>query len=337
MWRAGFKWMFLIIGTTIGAGYASGRELWQFFGHESVLAIGLFTILFTMCCFVIMKISFDYKSVHYIPLLERLLGKKLTKLYDWMIIIYLFSTTVVMLAGGGATLQALHVPYWIGVAIISFLIITLFLWESKGMVALNAAIIPILITLLVLILVTFIRSKSDGFLLDLHHHSNWPAAFTFTALNIISLLAVLAGVGNEMKQKGEVWIASIGSGLLLGSISLLYNQSLIKVAHELVVYEIPLFAILKHYPYMMMLVMSVLLWFAIYTTAVSGLFGLISRFRKYLQVPTWLLASIIIICMLPLTAFGFSTLIGILYPLYGVLNLYLLGSILLYPIVKRFE
>ena len=38
--------MFLILGTTIGAGYASGRELWQFFGFESGLAIAIFTVIF---------------------------------------------------------------------------------------------------------------------------------------------------------------------------------------------------------------------------------------------------------------------------------------------------
>src|SRR5699024_10245260 len=62
MWNAGFKWMFLIIGTTIGAGYASGRELWEFFGHESGLAIFLFIIFFTVCCIVIMEISYRKQS-----------------------------------------------------------------------------------------------------------------------------------------------------------------------------------------------------------------------------------------------------------------------------------
>lgn len=63
MIRAGLKWMFLIIGTTIGAGYASGRELWQFFGHESGLAILLFIVFFSICCMVIMDISHK-KSQH---------------------------------------------------------------------------------------------------------------------------------------------------------------------------------------------------------------------------------------------------------------------------------
>ena len=57
MWKSGLKWMFLIMGTTIGAGYASGRELWQFFGDQSGLAILIFTFMFSLCVYVIMKIS----------------------------------------------------------------------------------------------------------------------------------------------------------------------------------------------------------------------------------------------------------------------------------------
>jgi uncharacterized membrane protein YkvI len=39
--------------------------------------------------------------------------------------------------------------------------------------------------------------------------------------------------------------------------------------------------------------------------------------------------------MAPMTMFGFSTLISILYPLYGILNLFILASLVLYPIVKH--
>src|SRR5690625_7294791 len=82
MWKAGFKWMFLIIGTTIGAGYASGQELWQFFGHESSLAILLFVIFFTVSCYVIMYVSFLKQSSDYLPVLRDIIGAKLSGLYD---------------------------------------------------------------------------------------------------------------------------------------------------------------------------------------------------------------------------------------------------------------
>lgn len=337
MIKAGLKWMFLIIGTMIGAGYASGRELWEFFGNESGFAIILFSILFSICCMVIMNICYRQKTLHYLPVLQALMGKKLTNLYDYMIILYLFSTTVIMLAGGGATLEVLHLPYSLGIIVISALLVFLFIWDTKGITVMNSFIIPILIIFLMGILLSFQLFEGFSINLDIYEQKNWPAAFTFTALNILPLVAVLAGIGHEIKTKGEILIASIGSGAVLGGISFLYNESLLKVAHDIMFYEIPLFAILKHYPYFMVLVMSGLLWVAIYTTAASGVFGLTTRFRKYISAPLWALALFLVVTMIPLTTIGFSTLIAVLYPLYGILNLYILAAILIYPIVKNYS
>lgn len=99
------KWMLLILGSLIGAGYASGQEIWQFFGAESGLAIVLFTIMFIFSSYIVMKISFKVQSTHFLPVLEHLMGPWLAKIYDVLIIFYLFSTTMVMIAGGGVTLQ----------------------------------------------------------------------------------------------------------------------------------------------------------------------------------------------------------------------------------------
>ncbi|WP_070120012.1 YkvI family membrane protein [Bacillus marinisedimentorum] len=336
MLRAGMKWMFLIMGTMIGAGYASGREIWQFFGHESGLAIILFTFFFIVSCFVIMRISFEKQSHHYLPVLEHLIGKRLTGVYDIMIILYLFTTTVVMLAGSGATLQTFSMPYWTGVLILCLLLVFLFIWEIKGILNMNSVILPLLILGLVGVLLSFILLNGEHWQFDWQHQGNWPSSFTFTALNILPLIAVLSAIGREMKHTGEVYIASIGSGLLLGSVSYLYNQSLLQI-QDIMFYEIPLFAVLERYPYFMVIIMSILLWLAIYTTAASGLLGLISRFQNGVNLPSWLLASIVLVLMVPLTSFGFGTLVAVLYPLYGILNLYVMAAILLYPILNHYK
>lgn len=337
MWKSGFKWMFLIIGTMIGAGYASGRELWEFFGHESGLAILIFTLLFSTSCYVILRISFERKSKHYLPVLRTIVGKHLTMLYDGMIILYLFSTTVVMLAGSGATLQAFHFSYWIGILAIAIPLVIIFIWDIKGILSMNTFVLPLLVGGLLYTLLLFTVQNDLSLTSGLKNNSNWTAAFPFTALNILPLIAVLGAVGSKMKSKGEIRIAAVGSGLTLGSISYIYNTSLIQISEDLLVYEIPLFAILKNYPYEMFLFISILLWIAIFTTAASGVFGLVTRFRSRVKGPLWFLALITIVCMIPLTSFGFSTLIKYLYPLYGLLNLYVLSAILLYPIVNRFK
>ncbi|WP_082232000.1 YkvI family membrane protein [Halobacillus massiliensis] len=335
--RAGVKWIFLIIGTTIGAGYASGRELWQFFGQDSSLAILLFAIMFIICCGSVMTISYRQQSMHYVPVLRTVVGRHLTAVYDWMIIVYLFSTTVVMLAGSGATLQAYDISYKIGVLAIVIPLILLFIWDIKGIVIMNSLVLPVLIVGLVMILTLFITDQKLSLFAHVGENANWLASFPFTALNVLPLIAVLGAVGSKIKSRAEVWVASIGSGLLLGSISFLYNSSLIQISEEILLYEIPLFAILKHYPYSMMIFMSIVMWIAIFTTAASGTLGLVTRFREYWRQPLWLIAFALIAVMLPFTSFGFSTLIQYLYPLYGVLNLYVLAALLLYPITHRFK
>ncbi|KGX89239.1 YkvI family membrane protein [Pontibacillus marinus] len=337
MIRSGMKWMFLIVGTMIGAGYASGRELWQFFGHDSGLAILLFTILFSICCYVILSISYEKQSQHYLPVLRTIVGKHLTLLYDGMILLYLFTTTVIMLAGSGATWQAFHFSYWVGILAIAIPLVLVFVWDIKGILSMNSFILPLLIGGLLYVLILFTVQQELSIFAHLGEQKNWTAAFPFTALNILPLIAVLGAVGNQMKVKGEIWIASIGSGMILGTISFIYNNSLIQISEDILLYEIPLFAILKHYPYEMFLFISVLLWIAIFTTAASGMLGLITRFRKRFTGPMWLLALLTLMLMAPLTSFGFSTLIKYLYPLYGLLNLYVLSSLLLYPLTNRYK
>lgn len=337
MWSSGIKWIFLIIGTTIGAGYASGRELWQFFGHGSSFAILLFSIMFAICCYVILIISYEKKSTHYIPVLHMLVGKKLASLYDILILFYLFSTTVIMMAGSGATWQAFNISYWWGIAVVALSLILVFIWDIKGILSMNTFILPLLIGGLLYVLLSFVKQQELHLFSHLHEQFNWASAFTFTALNILPLVAVLGAVGNHIKRKGEIWIASIGSGLILGVLTFIYNNSLIQISEEILLYEIPLFAILKNYPYNMFIIISILLWMALFTTALAGTLGIVKRIEGYFQMSLWKLAFVVVVAMIPFTGFGFSTLIEYLYPLYGLLNLYLLSTLLIYPILRRSE
>ncbi|MFA1819644.1 hypothetical protein ACDX78_05515 [Virgibacillus oceani] len=332
MLRAGMKWMFLIIGTTIGAGYASGRELWQFFGHESGLAILIFTLFFSVSCAVILYVSYQKKSSHYLPVLQEIVGLKLTKFYDVMIFLYLFTTTVVMIAGSGATGQAFNFSYWLGIVIIVLALIFLFIKGINGLLSINQLILPLLIIGLLYVLLLFTFDQELALFSHWHEQRNWMAAFPFTALNILPLIAVLGAIGNKVESTAEILVASIGSGATLGVVSYIYNNSLIQIADELLLYEIPLFAILRNYPFEMVIFMTILLWFAIFTTAAAGILGLVTRMKEYFKGPLWLMVVIILLTMIPLSLLGFSTLVNYLYPIYGLLNLYVLTRLLLFPL-----
>lgn len=335
MIRAGIKNMFLITGAIMGAGYASGREIWQFFGAGSGLAILLFTVFFIVCTTTILNISYELQSTNYVPVLHRLTGKKLALVYDYLIFIYLFSVTVVMIAGSGATFESFGIPFWWGII---FIIAGLLIIFSKGiseLLNINQLLMPLLIIALVVILLVFMKDGDISFHRNWEKQNNWTAAFPFTALNILPLIAVLGAIGNRIKSKGEIYIASVSSGLILGIITFIYNTNLMELAEQVELPAIPLYLIINNYGQTVIVVMMLMLWLAIYTTAAATLLGMVTRVNKKLNLSLLKAAAIMLTIMLPFSLISFTQLIAFIYPLYGILNLYILVKLLLYPVWKN--
>src|SRR5699024_8289297 len=161
--------------------------------------------------------------------------------------------------------------------------------------------------------------------------------YPFTALNILPFIAVIGAIGSKVKTKKEIWVACLGSGLVLGVLSYIYNNSLIQIADEILLYEIPLFAILKNYSLKLISLMTILLWLAIFTTAAAGMLWIVTRLQTFINLPFLSLVIVVLLPMIPLTTIGFSTLVNYLYPAYGILNLYVLTRLLLFPIWNRLD
>lgn len=329
-----------IIGTTIGAGFASGREIWEFFGSygiRSQYSLLLALILFLLMVVVVLWISRSKETNNYYGILEELMGKKLANLFDVLTMLYLLSMSIVMFAGSGATFAQWDYSYLIGVVLMAVAVFLVLLFNVEGLVSIQSFIIPALIGVMLFVCIRFIigfETKGTEYLVST---TSWPSGVTYAALNIVPLLAVLSTLGPQLKTKRELWVAAGFSTVGLGSIALLMNYSLLQVANEISQYEIPLFSLLQNYSTEMVVMVSVILWLAIYTTALSGVHGIVSRISPYFSVPSWMVTLLVIIGMIPLSLFGFSTLVSVLYPVYGVLNLFVLGLLILYPINRRLD
>lgn len=339
LWRS-TKIGLTIIGTTIGAGFASGREVWEFFGsygQDSQYSLLLAMILFLVTVTVVLSISQSQQTKNYYAILETLMGKRLAALFDILTMLYLLSMSVVMFAGSGATFTQWNYSYMIGVLFIAVMVFIVLLFDVEGLVSIQSFIIPVLVGVLLFVCIRFIVGNQVVEQATPIEANSWPSGITYAALNIVPLIAVLSTLGGELKTKRELWLAGLVSTVGLASIAMLMNYSLMQMSEEIGTYEIPLFSLLQGYPTEMIVVVSVILWLAIYTTALSGVHGIVSRVSSVLPFPSWLMTLVLIILMIPLSQFGFSTLVSVLYPVYGVLNLFVLGLLILYPISRRME
>src|SRR5690606_2243110 len=280
-----FRISMTIVGTTIGAGFASGREIWEFFGsygEQELVGILLSMVLYFPPGVIILHIGWKKRTHHYSEVLQVVIGPKLARYFDGFMILSLLTGVLVMVAGSGATLEQWNGSFTLGTLLMAGAVVLVLLFDLKGILSLNTILMPVLSVILLLVCLQGLLSggetagpadtEPEGILFPV-----WPSAITYAAFNMISLLAVLSTMGSQIRHPAEIWIACLLGASCLAGIAGLYNASLLKVSHLISQYNIPLFALIRDYSTIWNLIISLVLWFAIYTTAVSNMHGLVFR------------------------------------------------------------
>ncbi len=103
------KVVFVIIGTIIGAGFASGQEMYVFFfsfGKEGFFGILISSILMGGVIYQALKILNKYQIKNYKEFLEILLSKnknsRIKNIINLLVNIFILVTFFIMIAGFGA-------------------------------------------------------------------------------------------------------------------------------------------------------------------------------------------------------------------------------------------
>ena len=96
-------------------------------------------------------------------------------------------------------------------------------------------------------------------------------------------------------------------------------------------YEMPVYAILEHFPVIAVIVMTFIIWLAIFLTALAAMIGVISRLQSRFSLSRFKIAFFLMVGLTPFSFVGFQALVESIYPVYGIINLYLLVKLVVYP------
>lgn len=321
-------------GTIMGAGFASGQELTQFFVVYG--SMGLAGLLITCCLFSwlgiqILEISYKIKATSYHELLYYVCGKKIGLCLDMMITAFLFGVLTVMLAGAGTLFQdTFNLSYSLGLGIMSFGLITTVLCGLKGITTANIIITPLLtITIMIIALYSLYHHQINLGMLTLPAQTtalpapHWLlASFLYLSYNLIMSAAVLAPLGARITQrKSRIW-GSIAGALLLMILAGLITIVVLIHYPESVEQEIPMLFIahsqhtLHHASYIFIFLAS------IYTTGLASLYGCATKLTAVTHLSTINSLFILVALSLILSYIGFANLIAILFPLFGYSTLW---------------
>ncbi|WP_225445655.1 hypothetical protein [Paenibacillus arenosi] len=320
---------FTYIGTVVGAGFATGQEIVQFFtsyGRLAMITILIASILFVWLGTKLMLIANRLQAQSYEDVNIALFGERTGKHISMFTLIVLISVNGVMLAGAGSIfVEHLNMHYQTGLLLT---MIAAYFVLNRGMNAilhLNSIVVPTMLIFTAFILWDTIEmpSTSNAFMLisDKPLYAAWSAPILYSAFNLAMAQAVLVPLGASMRDEKVIrWGGWIG-GIMIGGMLFAGHFALSAHMPGITQYDIPMGHIADGLSMFIQIVYIVLIFSEIFTTFLADVYGVSLQIRQRFKLPPKLvIAGLMLFCFI-MSQFGFKPLVAFLYPLFGTFSI----------------
>ena len=327
------------IGTVVGAGFATGQEILQFFarfGVPGLLGIFLAAALFVFFGYMVMALGRQLHARSHLEVIRYTSGRISGRITDILITFFLFGSFATMVAGTGALFQQqLGLPNMMGNLLMGILTAITVLTGVEGVINSISFVVPFLLISVICISTHSILNTPPNFsaavyMVQNRLIANWfLSAILYVSYNTMLSISVLAALGTNARNQKALKNGAILGGAGLGLASALIFLALCGNMSGISNLEIPMVYIAGGISPLAQILYAMVLIAEIYTTAVGSLFGFVSRIAAVKQRP--LQGRIVVIgstiVALLASQFGFSNMVKYFFPLEGLCGMFLLFSL----------
>lgn len=321
----------VIIGALIGAGFASGQEIYLFFfsyGKKGILGIIVSSILLGIIIYKTIVIIKEKQITTYKEFLKNIIPEKnrkekILEIINTIINTFILITFYIMIAGfGGYLAETIEIPQIIGSSILAIICIIIMSKETKGIVKVSEAIVPILILFIIIIGIytlssTNIINKINE--MKIVKGSNWlVSGVIYASYNSILLIPVLISI-NKIITKKEISKTAIIITLTTFILATSIFVSMLKIDVNIRNLEMPVSYVINTQLPKLKIAYGIVILTSILTTAISLIAGLMQNVKK--QNNKKIILYLICISSIPISQIGFSALIQLLYPIFGYIGI----------------
>lgn len=320
---------FTYIGTVVGAGFATGQEILQFFtkyGKWGVLTILLSTILFIWLGTKMMLLAQKIKATSYEDLNRSLFGNTVGRWLSLFTLIVLIGVNSVMLAGAGSVFTE-HLGFYYQTGLIVTIVSTYLLLGRgiKGVMQLNSIVVPMMLILSLTIIFNTMGSPEAAHFVtlttDKSLFATWASPLMYTAFNLSMAQAVLVPIGSHTKSRKVIIWGGILGGAGVGFMLMAGHFALSAYMPGIVQYEIPMGNIAEQLGTTVQLIYVFLIFMEIFSTFVADIYGVTLQIKQYINVSPRIISIFILLICYFTSQFGFSSLLSVLYPTFGLFSL----------------
>jgi uncharacterized membrane protein YkvI len=329
------------IGTVVGAGFASGLSIMQFFtffGAYGVAGILISTFLFIWLGTKMMVLSHRIHAFSYQELNTYLFGRVFGKVANAISFVILFGVTSVMLSGAGSIFkEQIGLSEQWGMIISLIFIFLVLIRQLKGVIAINTAVVPMMLFFSLVVGFAYfsmddIFNTNDWQMKQLHNMEWIISPFAYVALNFATLQAVLVPLGSEIENERTLTWGGIWGGIGIGFMLLTSHLSMNSMMPEIMKFDIPMAEVIRDFGKYMHLIFIFVIYSEIFTTLIGNVFGMTRQIKSiYNTLPTNMIILTILLACFVLSQMSFAVLLSHLYTLFGYIGLFLL----VFLIIKR--
>ncbi|WP_163971155.1 YkvI family membrane protein [Oceanobacillus halotolerans] len=331
------------IGIIVGAGFASGQEILQYFtsfGHIGTIGAVISTALFAYLGMWLTKLGTRMKATSHKEAIYRVSGRYLGVIVDYIIIFTLFGVGVVMIAGAGSIPnQQFGMPPIVGITLMTVLVVLTIMLNVERVVNIIGSITPFLIIGVIIISVYSLTTMDSTFASLEPFAKEQPSALShwlMSAINYVSFniavgasMALLMG-GNETDERTSS-IGGLVGGFGLGLLIVLSHLAIFSKIDVVATADMPMLKIVDDISPLLGTFYSLVLFGMIFNTAISMFFSFSARFTTVGTKNHKVFVIITGIVAFGLGFVGFTDLVSFFYPLIGFLGLFLIVALLAAP------
>ncbi|MCT6925582.1 hypothetical protein [Metasolibacillus sp.] len=278
------------VGLIVGAGFASGQEIMQFFtsfGFIGIIGALLATFAFSFLGMTLAQLGSQLQTTSHKGVIYYIGGRYLGLALDFLITFFLFGVAVVMFAGSGATFhQMFGIPTMVGSIIMVLLTIGTLLLNVKNIINIIAALTPYLMAIIFIILIyslfTMDVSLSEADQLaktQASASSNWlVSALLYVSYNLAAGAAMLIVMGGTVKDRKVAGLGGIFGGIMLGMLIILINVTMLVKIDVVAGVDMPTLALANQIHPFVGILMAIALLGMMYNTAVGMFYAFTVRF-----------------------------------------------------------
>lgn len=322
----------VFIGTIVGAGLASGKEITEFFttfGVYSFIGIIFCGLFYVFMGRIICKISIKYNLESYSDMIHKISPNFFGKITGITTTFYLISSASIILAGSGALIhQFFDIPKVIGTLIMITISAFFLLRETNGLIEINSIIVPTLIVTITTITLLYIFKAPESIsitnlmsMVPKKENGIVVSTILYCGYNILCCSGVLVPLSASIKKSRTMTLGVSLGAILLAILCGMLNLLLMVNQPEIYQFEIPLLFVANRFSTVIQALLLMVILLEMFSTEVSDVYSIGKSLEQTFKVPFKKGIFLVLLIAFPISLIGFGNLITTLYPIFGLLSL----------------